>query len=333
MVEKLKNYYKNYFSNGPKAIFVVMLILMITASVAFGARKTITVSIDGNNSKITTFSSTYRAALNSSKIKVGPKDKTTPSLDSKIQDGSTFSIKRAVNLEVDVDGKKLKLNSAEDNVEKMLEAENIAVKDYDKVSPSKTQSITDGMVVVVTRVETKDIKENKSIDYSTVKKNDDSIAQGNNKILQNGKNGQKEITIRVIYEDGKEVARKIISEIVTQQPVTKIVAMGTLGVLNPSRGGQVLYTKSIKMRATAYAGGTYTASGTIARRNSSGYSSVSVDPRIIPLGTKLYVEGYGYAVAEDTGGAIKGNTIDVYYNNNGEANSWGVKYVNVYVIK
>lgn len=333
MVEKLKNYYRKYFSNGPKAIFVVMLILMITATAVYGARKTITVSIDGNDSKITTFSSNYRAALNSSKIKIGPKDKTTPSLDSEIKDGSTFSIKRAVSLEVNVDGKKLKIQSAENSVEKMFEAEGIVIKDYDKVSPSKTQLITDGMVVAVTRVEAKDIKENKTIDYSTVKKNDDNMAQGSSKVLQNGQNGQKEITTRVIFEDGKEVARKIISEVVTQQPVTKMVAMGTLGVLNPSRGGQVLYTKSIKMRATAYASGTYTASGTIVKRNSNGYSSIAVDPRVIPLGTKLYVEGYGYAVAEDTGGAIKGNTIDVYYSSEGEASSWGVKYVNVYFIK
>jgi len=346
MVEKFRNYYKNYFSNGPKVIFVAMLVLIMTATVVYGAKKTITVSIDGNNSKITTFGSTYRAALDSSKIKVGPKDKTTPSLGNEVKDGSTISIERAVNLEVDVDGKKLKFQSAENSVEKMFEAEGIAIKNYDKVSPSKTQSITDGMVVVVTRVETKDIKENKSIDFSTVKSNDNSIAQGKSKVTQNGINGKKEITTRVIFENGKEVARKIVSEVVTLQPVNKIVASGTmqptvdsaqsgikLVAMSTSRGGQASFSKSMRMRATAYAGGTYTASGTIARRSSGGVSSIAVDPRVIPLGTKLYVEGYGYAIAEDTGGAIKGNTIDVYYNTEAEASSWGVKNVNVYFVK
>lgn len=349
MVEKFKDYYKNYFSNGPKVIFVVMLVLVMTATVVYGARKTITVSIDGNNSKVTTFGSTYKAALASSKIKVGPKDKTTPSLSDDVKDGSTLAIERAVKVEVDVDGKKLKFQSAESNVEKMFEAEGIAMKSYDKVSPSKAQPITDGMVVVVTRVETKDIKESKSIDFSTVKNNDNSIAQGKSKVVTDGKNGKKEITTRVIFENGKEVVRKIVSEVVTLNPVTKVIASGTKAVeaqpdiklvavgsskvSSVSRGGQALSGRSMRMRATAYAGGTVTASGTVARRNSSGNSSIAVDPRVIPLGTKLYVEGYGYATAEDTGGAIKGNTIDLYYNTNAEASSWGVKNVNVYFVK
>jgi 3D (Asp-Asp-Asp) domain-containing protein len=76
-----------------------------------------------------------------------------------------------------------------------------------------------------------------------------------------------------------------------------------------------------------------TATGTQARRNPNGFSSIAVDPRVIPYGTKLYVEGYGYAIAEDTGGAIKGNIIDVYFNSAGECSNWGVRYVNVYILK
>ena len=92
-----------------------------------------------------------------------------------------------------------------------------------------------------------------------------------------------------------------------------------------------MYTDSLRMRATAYtadyastgkgpgdSGFGITASGTVAKRNKGSYSSVAVDPRVIPLGTKLYVEGYGYAIAEDTGGAIKGNSIDLFFNSSSE---------------
>ena len=63
------------------------------------------------------------------------------------------------------------------------------------------------------------------------------------------------------------------------------------------------------------------------------YGVVAVDPRVIPLGTKLYIEGYGYAVAEDTGGAIKGNRIDLCYTDRAKAEAFGRRNVKVYILK
>lgn len=80
-------------------------------------------------------------------------------------------------------------------------------------------------------------------------------------------------------------------------------------------------------------GKTYTATGRKAVRDPSGYSTIAVDPKIIPYGTKMYIEGYGYALAADTGGAIVGNKIDVYFDTKNEALNWGVKHVNVYILK
>ena len=89
------------------------------------------------------------------------------------------------------------------------------------------------------------------------------------------------------------------------------------------------------MHATAYsrneAGlGNYTANGTDLRNNPR---VIAVDPRVIPLGTKVYVEGYGEAVAADTGGAIKGNKIDVHMESVNSCNSWGRKNVKVTVLE
>lgn len=347
MVEKFKEYLKKYFSNGPRTtIFTTSLLLIILTVLIFSTRKTITVYVDGTEKKITTFSSNYKDALSNNNIVVGPKDKTTPSLDSRVENQGKIVIKRAAKVEVDVDGKQLNIQSAEDNIRKMLVAEGIGLQDFDKINLSKDLALKDGLKVVITRVQTKDVKEVKPVDYSTVVKNDDEMEQGNNKVIQEGQPGEKEIVTRVIYEDGKEVSRKIISEIIKKQPVQKIMAMGTLNVYTPSRGDKVIYTNAVRMRATAYtadyastgkgpgdSGFGITASGTVAKRNSGSYSSVAVDPRVIPLGTKLYVEGYGYAIAEDTGGAIKGNSIDLFFNSSSEVDNWGVSWVNVYVIK
>lgn len=95
-----------------------------------------------------------------------------------------------------------------------------------------------------------------------------------------------------------------------------------------------IYTDNIEIvcNATAYTGGGYTATGRECLRDPEGLSTISVDPSVIPLGSIVYVEGYGYAVAADTGGAIKGNIIDVYFNSLGECYDWGRKDVRVTVI-
>lgn len=91
------------------------------------------------------------------------------------------------------------------------------------------------------------------------------------------------------------------------------------------------YSRVIEAKSTAYspesAGGYITYSGTRVR-----HGVVAVDPRVIPLGTRMYIEGYGYAVAEDTGGSIKGNKIDVAFLNTDECYQWGVRDVTVYIL-
>lgn len=67
-------------------------------------------------------------------------------------------------------------------------------------------------------------------------------------------------------------------------------------------------------------------------RISGGMSTIAVDPSVIPLGSKVYVDGYGYAIAADTGSAIKGNIIDLYLNSASECDSWGRRQVNVLIV-
>lgn len=98
---------------------------------------------------------------------------------------------------------------------------------------------------------------------------------------------------------------------------------------SPEEGGNL---GTYSMVATAYYGGGLTATGTVPVRNPNGISTVAVDPSFIPLGSKLYVDGYGYAVAADTGGAIGGNKIDLYMNTLAECQAFGRRTVTVQVI-
>ena len=92
------------------------------------------------------------------------------------------------------------------------------------------------------------------------------------------------------------------------------------------------YSRVLTMQASAYSAqdpgnGNYTATGSRLKKG-----IVSVDPKLIPLGTRLYIEGYGYAVADDVGGAIKGHRIDLAYNSRSEALQFGRQTVKVYVL-
>lgn len=263
-----------------------------------------------------------------------------------------INIKRAVPVNVAVDGKKLKINTAEDSVSDMLKAEGIVLNDKDKISPAKSDGIEKGMDIKIVRVVEKTVVSAEAIPYTTTNKLDDDIEQGVTKTVQNGQDGEKEISTKVVYEDGVEVSRSKVGETVKKTPVNKIIAIGTLAWFTASRGGgsrKLYYTRQLHMRATAYTSnysctgknpGDYgfgiTVTGAAASRASntlSGWSTVAVDPSVIPLGSKLYVEGYGLAIAEDVGGGVRGNSIDLYFNNNSDINSWGMKYVNVYVLK
>jgi len=94
----------------------------------------------------------------------------------------------------------------------------------------------------------------------------------------------------------------------------------------------ISYSQVLNMESTAYSGDGITASGAVTKRDVNGYSTIAVDPRVIPLGSRVYVEGYGYAIAEDTGSAIKGNIIDVFFQSKSEAISWGRRSVNIYIL-
>lgn len=346
MMKNVKNNLKNYFSNAPKTAFVVMLLLVCITVTIFNTKKAISIVVDGKSIEVTTFRSNVTQILKTNNIALGAKDQITVSLDSKVKHGDKIYIKKAVDIKVMVDGNELNIKSAENTVEDMLRAENIVLKDEDKITPLKYQSLKSGLQVKITRVNTEILQEIKAIDYATEFKNSAELDKGAKKVIQKGQTGQKVIISSVVYENGKEISRKLVSESLKSNPIKEIIALGTVGVYTPSRGGEIRYTKKLRVRATAYTADFdstgkgpddpylgITSTGAMAERNPNGYSTIAVDPRVIPLGTKLWVDGYGYAIAEDIGGAIKGNKIDLYFHSSSEMWNWGARNVDIYILK
>lgn len=186
------------------------------------------------------------------------------------------------------------------------------------------------------------------VPYEKKKIPDKRMRKGEVKIVRAGKFGLAERTYKVVYRNGKEVSRKFLDEKIIQQPIDQVERHGTLAVVTTSRGDVLRYRKCLIMTATAYdasyeSTGKYpghpeygiTATGIKARRG-----IVAVDPRVIPLGTRLYIESlqnnvpnYGYAIAADTGGAIKGNIIDLFFETRREVDNWGIRKVRVYILE
>ena len=342
MVEKLKKYRIANFANGPKAkILMSVLVVLILASVTFmNIRKTVTVAIDGNTETFVTYKGTVEEVLKDRGIEINPEDKVEPALQDIVSEDEVISIKKAVLVELTVGDKELEIKTAENTIEEMLSASKETLKaqglefnkDLDEISPSLDTKITANLNIDIVKVEIKNIVKKEEIDFDVVEETDSSLDISIQEVVTEGVPGEKEVTYEVIYKNGVEVSRGVKASKVISEPVNKVVVQGTRKTV-ASRSGQSLDYKSVLyVESTAYTGGGTTATGTTPVRDEEGISTVAVDPRVIPLGSLVYVEGYGQAVAADTGGAIKGNIVDVYLNSHDEAVNWGRRNVSVYVL-
>ncbi|MGA8574867.1 MAG: 3D domain-containing protein [Candidatus Cybelea sp.] len=165
------------------------------------------------------------------------------------------------------------------------------------------------------------------------------MAPGRSKVIARGSAGLVEVRTFYAQRDGGPVHHKVISSTVLVAAKPRIVAEGigatTLYSFEAHGLAQMAYMarSAIEMLATAYTAGSAGGSGMTALGRRAGYGIVAVDPRIIPLGTRLYIPGYGVAIAGDTGGAIVGNRIDLGFDSLRDAMLFGRRDVKVYRLK
>ncbi|MBC1317622.1 G5 and 3D domain-containing protein [Listeria booriae] len=320
--------------------------------------KQITINDEGKEVNVWTTKNTVAEVLKDENITTRPQDALNVALDSKIAKNMEVKIDRAVALAIQNGAKKETTWTTKDTVADLLAEKNIKLDAHDKVLPAKTAKLANNMTVVVTYVDKKTDEKKSQVAYKTVVKEDDNLAAGVEKVVQEGKAGEKVAKYDVVLENGKEKQRKLLAEEVTAKPEDKIVVRGTkekvvaTPVSNSTSSSKKATTPSkssssnsnatqvsskpsggqtIKMESTAYSGGGTTATGINLTAN-PGLKVVAVDPSVIPLGSRVYVEGYGEAIAGDTGGAIKGNIVDVYFPNESQCYSWGRRTVNVTIL-
>lgn len=321
------------------AVLGLAAIVLIAGTLAWSLKpEQHLIAVNGTGTDITFKTTEQRlgAAMLAQGIQLSPTDRVTPALDTPLagQKELAVSVRKAVPVTLIIGGNLVESMTAADTVGEMLQELALTPGVNDSVSVDLAAPIQASMAIkIVHRTEQAEIVR-EEIPFEVVRESDRTMMIGETKDLQAGANGIKEIRKVTYYEDGEPVGTEIVEETVVAEPVDRIVAYGTMGVV--SRGGQnYRYTAQMTMESTGYTAGkesnpngnglTYT--GVRAVRG-----VVAVDPRVIPLGTWVYVEGYGPAVAADIGGAIKGYKIDLCFDALSEALYWGRRSVSVYIL-
>lgn len=159
-----------------------------------------------------------------------------------------------------------------------------------------------------------------------------TLKPGEIKVLQPGSNGEKIIQTKVVLYAGQEYSREnfLIKE---KNPIVEIRAVG----VDPSEQtletpyGVIKYKTKLNVWATSYDSRCNGCNQTTSIGLKAGYGVVAVDPKVIPLRSKIYIPGYGIAVAGDTGGSIKSNKIDLGFDDLSNS-SWTARFTDIYIL-
>lgn len=314
-----------------RGVLILWAIASVAAILLIGsyawANKSVALVVDGKETTVQTYSRTVGGVLKAQNVTLLEKDEVNPPLDTPLKKGMVVTVDRAVDVAITVDGCELPARTRGQTVKDILGEYGINLGPEDEVTPAKETPVTANMKVNVARVRTDSEVNEASIDFATKKQYTTKLPQGSTRVAREGQEGTERRTWQITYRDGKEVNRQLASREVVSSPVDKVVMVGS--GMEISRGGEnIRYSDVIDMTASAYSHtGNNTSSGIYPH-----YGVVAVDPTRIPMGTRLYVEGYGYATALDKGGAIKGNRIDLFFESESEAMSWGLRRAKVYIL-
>jgi len=290
-------------------------------------------NINGKTKTVFTYEKTVGDFLKKEGIVLKNKDLVSPSLDKVIDKDMKIVISSPKSYHIK-DGKKTLIAEASGyTVADVLDNLDIKLNKLDRVYLPLDEIAKEGMEIKIDRVVVENLENKIEIPFETESRENKDMFEGEKKVITKGEVGQKTESLKNTYVNGLLETTEVLKSEITKDPVKEVVEVGTKkGTVAPNGKNA---KRVIVMQATAYdpTAGSKTAMGTRAR-----VGAVAVDPKVIPLGSKLYIESmdgfasYGYATAEDTGGAIKGNRIDLFYNSNAEANRFGRRNVKVYVL-
>ncbi len=217
----------------------------------FSSPKTIFIEDNGVTYQTKTEAKNVAELLDEESIKLSPEDNLFPEKDTSLYPRMKIDIRRAMEIEIKVDGKIIHSKTLRKNVESAIGENNIRLSPLDQVSPGKNYPVQDKMTIIITRINVEEKTQEEDIDFDIETEKDSKLGWRETKIKQKGEVGIQKITYEITYKNGEEVSRKILKKEIVKDPVTEIVIQGT----------HIEYGKSHTGQATWYAhqGGLYAA--------------------------------------------------------------------------
>lgn len=304
------------------------------APVTIEVRRAVTFTVTEDGQQLTFESSrpTVGLALLEMGVRLGPGDDVAPPIDTELTAGMDIVVRHATPITVALPGGRTVVYTLKRTVGEALAHAGIQLPSGDgdvRIEPPLDTPVRPGLSVHVVLVSDELALEKEFIEAQTVFEPDPSLPPGSTRVVE-GHDGVRYRQYRVQYENGIEVARELVADWYDPEPQDTVIyyaprpaapalpggAAGGLGGPPPD-GARVVRT--LRVYATWYNAASAGRSpsdpsyGITATGVRVTYGVIAVDPNVIPLGTKLYVPGYGYGVAADTGGAVIGHVIDLGY--------------------
>lgn len=292
---------------------------------------------------VSTVAGNFGRVLSSQGIILGTGDKVNISLSAP-DAVDALKIEDAFPVAINYLGETRVFQTTKKMVSDVLFEAGISVDYNDIVTPKLTDTVEDGATISVVAVDVQNITVQESVPFETIEQANPEMLSGERNVIQKGRLGTIEREYTITYKDGVEVSRTVVRDLTLSEPVSEVVEYGTrdefeVGVIPAFKPTNY---KSVKVfKATAYDASPED-NGPWAGQTSTGmplrYGVIAVDPRVIPYGTRMYIESvdgeyiYGYAIAGDCGGAIKGNRVDLFFNTKSQCNRFGRRDVRIYFL-
>jgi uncharacterized protein YabE (DUF348 family)/3D (Asp-Asp-Asp) domain-containing protein len=296
----------------------------------------VTLVEQGREIPTTTSRATVAQALREAGIIVGPNDRVSPPLDAPVEDDATIEVRHAIAVTLTLPDEERVVYTFQRTVADVLSESGVALPEGTYVDPPIETAVDGDLRVRVVQLSASREIEREFIKSRTIYRTDESLGPGQTR-TEGGADGSLVRRYDVQYANGVEAGRDLIEEYYDPEPADTVVyypPQTGLGQNGPAEGevARVLnvyatyYTPASAGRSPNDPAYGRTATGVLVT-----YGVVAVDPNVIPLGTRMFIPGYGYAVAADTGGAVKGYIIDLGYPD-GVAVDWRSRWLDIYIL-